>query len=101
MYDIPRHLLHAGLKYSKDDFNGVLECQYVSARQSSDSVTGEFGSEDAFFIVNTALNYKISKGMTLQFGVNNLLDREFYCTGNMGGEATSGRTYNVGLRYSF
>lgn len=101
LYDIPRHLLHAGLKYSKDDFNGVLECQYVSARQSSDSVTGEFGSEDAFFIVNTALNYKISKGMTLQFGVNNLLDREFYCTGNMGGEATSGRTYNVGLRYSF
>ena len=95
-YGIPRHLLHAGLKYNNDKLNALLECQYVSERQAPDSVTGEYGSEDAYFIVNTAFNYKISKGMTLQFGIDNIFDKEFYAS-----EATSGRTYYAGLRYSF
>lgn len=95
-YGIPRHLLHAGVDYTNDKFNAILECQYVSERQAPDDVTGEYGSEDAYFIVNTALNYKISQGLTLQVGINNLFDKEFYAS-----EATSGRTYNVGLRYNF
>lgn len=95
-YGIPKHLLHAGVNYSKDKFKAVLDCQYVSARQAPDTVTGEYGSEDAYFIVNTAFNYEIAKGAVLQFGINNLFDRSFYAS-----EATSGRTYNVGLRYSF
>lgn len=73
-----------------------MDCQYVSERMSPDSATGEYGAEDAFFIVNTGLNYKLAKDVTLQFGITNLLDKEFYCE-----EATAGRTYNVGLRYSF
>lgn len=95
-YGIPRHLLHAGVKYNNDKLNALLECQYVSERQAPDDTTGEYGSEDAYFIVNTALNYKLSKGLTLQFGVDNLFDKEFYAS-----EATSGRTYYTGLRYSF
>ena len=95
-YDIPKHLLHAGFNYKCDKWNALLDCQYVSARQAPDAVDGEYGAEDPFFIVNTAVNYELSKGVVLQFGINNLLDREFYS-----GEATSGRTYNVGLRYSF
>lgn len=95
-YDIPKHLLHAGVGYNYEKWNALLDCQYVSARQRPDDASNEYGAEDAFFIVNTAINYKIAKDMTLQFGVTNLLDREFYCS-----EATSGRTYNVGLRYSF
>lgn len=95
-YTIPKHLLHAGIEYNYDKWNALLDCQYVSERQSPDSPTGEYGAEDAFFIVNTAINYTLSKGVVLQFGINNLFNREFYCS-----EATSGRTYNVGLRYSF
>ena len=57
---------------------------------------GEYGAEDAYFIVNTAFNYEIAKGTILQFGINNLFDKEFYAS-----DATSGRTYNVSLRYSF
>lgn len=95
-YGIPKHLLHAGVNYNKDKFNAILDCQYVSARQAPDDVTGEYGAEDAYFIVNTAFNYEIAKGTILQFGINNLFDKEFYAS-----EATSGRTYNVGLRYSF
>lgn len=38
----------------------------MSARQNSDDVTGEYGAEDAYFIVNTAFNYEIAKGTILQ-----------------------------------
>ena len=89
------HILRKTLLYY-DKWNALLDCQYVSERQSPDSPTGEYGAEDAFFVVNTAINYTLSKGVVLQFGINNLFNREFYCS-----EATSGRTYSVGLRYSF
>ena len=95
-YDIPEHLVHAGLTYNKDSLNMLLDSQYVSERQSPDSVTGEYGAEDAFFIVNATINYEFFKGTTLQLSVDNLLDEEFYSN-----EATSGRTYTAGMRYSF
>lgn len=95
-YEIPKHLFHAGLEYNYDKWNALLDCQYVSARQAPDSANGEYGAEDAYFLVNAGVNYEISKGVTLQFAVNNLLDREFYAS-----EATAGRTYTVGMRYSF
>lgn len=94
--DVPKHLMHAGINYTHDKWNALLECQYVSERNTSDTVTGEYGSEDAFFIVNTAFNYEIAKNTTLQFTVNNLFDREFYCS-----DMTPGRVYSVGLRYNF
>lgn len=95
-YGIPKHLLHAGIDYKNDKLKALVECQYVSERQSPDDVTGEYGSEDAFFIVNTALNYEVAKNATLQFTINNLFDRDFYCS-----SMTPGRTYGVSLRYSF
>ena len=95
-YDIPEHLLNAGISYKKDRWNILLDSQYVSERQSPDSETGEYGSEDAFFIVNMALNFKIIKNTSLQVNINNLFDDEFYSN-----EATSGRTYTAGIRYSF
>lgn len=94
-YDIPKHLLHTGINYTNDKWNIALDAQYVSERQAPDSVTGEYGAEDAFFIMNTYFNYKLNKEATLQFSVQNLFNKEFYAS-----EATSGRTYTVGLRYS-
>ncbi len=95
-YNIPKHLLHAGIGYNYKKWNATLDCQYVSERQSPDDVTGEYGAEDAYFLVNMAVNYKFAKGMTLQLGVNNLFDRHFYSS-----EATSGRTYYMGMRFNF
>ena len=94
--NIPKHLLHFGLDYNIGKFNAVLDAQYVSERQAEDDVTGEYGSEDAFFVMNTYFNYKLTPEATLQFGIDNVLDREYYA-----GECTRGRTYNVSLRYSF
>lgn len=95
-YGIPKHLLHAGLNYKKDKLGVNLDCQYVSARQAPDDETGEYGSEDPYFIVNMGFNYEIAKNAVLQFTVDNVFDREFYAS-----EPTSGRVYSVGLRYSF
>ena len=95
-YDIPKHLFHAGIQYNCDKWNALLDCQYVSERQNPGDNMSGLGAEEAYFIVNTAINCEITKDMTLQFAVNNLLDREYYAD-----EATDGRTYNVSLRYSF
>ncbi len=96
IYTIPEHLLHFGVDYSVGKFNAILDAQYVSERQEADAVTGEYGSEDAFFVMNTYFNYKITPQATLQFGIDNIFDREYYAN-----YATAGRTYNVSLRYSF
>ena len=93
-YDIPKHLLHAGIQYNSDGWNALLDCQYVSERQSDDA--SGYGAEEAYFLVNTAINYKLNDNATLQFAINNLLDKEYYNS-----EAADGRTYNVSLRYSF
>ena len=95
-YDIPKHLLHAGIQYNHDKWNALLDCQYVSERQAPDDDASGYGAEEAYFLVNTAINYKLNENATLQFAINNLLDREFYAS-----EATDGRTYYATLRYSF
>lgn len=94
--EIPRHLLQTGIEYKQGKFTGVLDGMFVSARQASDAVTGEYGSEDPYFVMNLYLNYKFTKEWSVQFGIDNVLDRKFYA-----GEAIQGRTYNLGLRFEF
>ena len=95
-WDIPKHLIHAGVEYSKDKLVWVTDMQYVSARQKPDADTGEYGAEDGFFLVNTSWNYKIDKQWSMQLSIQNLLDRKFYAS-----EAANGRTYGVSMKYSF
>lgn len=95
-YEIPRHLLHSGVEYAKNKVNVLLDAQYVSERQAPDSASGEYGAEDAFFIMNVNVNYQLTPSTKLQFGVQNVFDREFYAS-----EATSGRTFTAGVRYQF
>ena len=95
-WDIPKHMLRFGVEYTRGNFNGVLDAQYVSARQSVDSLTGEYGSEDSFFLTNLCLNYKVDEHLELQFAIRNLFDRRFYAD-----EAAYGRTCTLGATYSF
>ena len=94
--EIPRHLFQTGIEYNQGKFTGVLDGMFVSARQASDAITGEYGSEDPYFVMNLYLNYKFTKEWSVQFGIDNVLDRKFYAS-----EAIQGRTYNLGLRYEF
>lgn len=95
-WDLPKHMVRFGVDYTYKNFNGILDAQYVGARQSVDSATGEYGSEDSFFLTNLYLNYKLDDRTKIQFGIENLLNRKFYAY-----EATNERTYSLGVNYSF
>lgn len=95
-WDLPKHMIRFGVDYTHKKFNGILDAQYVSARQSVDSATGEYGAEDSFFLTNLYLNYKLDERTKIQFGVENLFNRKFYA-----GEATNERAYSLGVNYSF
>ena len=58
--------------------------------------TGDYESHDPYFLLNLDANYKVSKAVTVQFSIYNVLDRDFYDN-----EVLSGRTYNAAVRYSF
>ena len=95
-WNIPKHLLHFGVSNNWGKLTSNLDCQYVSARQNVNAMTGEYGAEDPFFTTNLSFNYDFNKNFSAQFSINNLFDREFYA-----GEATAGRTFMFGLNASF
>lgn len=95
-WDIPKHMLHMGLDWTKGRYNAGIDATYVSARQDVSATTGEYGAYDAYFLTNLYVNYKIEKNFKAQFTVNNLFDRDFYS-----GEAAYGRTYTFGLQLDF
>lgn len=99
-YDIPRHLLHTGVTYTNNPWSVTLDGMFVSSTNdpitSYQYYTGRYGSNDPYFLLNLNTNYAIDKNTSVQFGIYNLFDREYYDD-----EVTAGRTYNVSVRYTF
>lgn len=95
-YGVPKHILHTGIAYDKNKWNGFLDMQYVSPRQSPNTPGGEYGASDGYFLVNIGAGYKITPDFTVKVGIDNVLNRDFYDS-----EATSGRTYTLGVRYEY
>ena len=95
-FDIPKHIIHAGVEYTSSKWNALFDTQYISRRQSVDEVTGQYGSRDSYVISNLSVNYKLSKETTIQFGVQNVFDRIFFDD-----EATVGRTYSASMKFKF
>lgn len=90
-----RWKLQLGMRY--DRFDKKDGYSYIgAARQGADSVTGEYGSEDSYFVTNLYLNYKLNENVKMQFGIENLFNRKYYA-----GEAANERTYTFGTTYSF
>ena len=77
-YSVPKHIFHAGLAYDKEKWTGLLDMQYVSARQSSTAAAGEYGAYDGYFLVNTSVGYRVTPDFTVKFSIDNIFDREFY-----------------------
>ena len=46
--------------------------------------------------MNAYFNYCFDQQYSMQFGVENLLDRTYYAS-----EAANGRTYTLGVKYAF
>lgn len=95
-FDIPKHLFHGGIEYNSSKWNAVWDMQYVSARQDKETASGEYGSEDSYFVANAFVNYKVSKEATVKVGVENIFDRQYYAK-----EVAPDRTYSVGMAFKF
>ncbi len=95
-FTTPKHLLHLGIAYQYKKWNALLDATYASARQSPNSISGVYQSEDAYFITNLTANYQVTKELSLQGQVYNLFNRHFFA-----GEAARDRAYQLSLRYQF
>jgi vitamin B12 transporter len=53
---------------------------------------------DSYALVNATVRYRLNDALTLQGRLENLLDEEYVLAQ---GYRTEGRSYTVGVRYSF
>ena len=110
-YDIPRHLLHMGTTYAKDAWTFNLDGMFISARNGlykdgkvyKQYKSGHFRAADAYFLLNFSTSYKFNDNFSMQFGINNVLDREYFDTDLVSNHyyIGDGRNYYLTARYSF
>lgn len=102
-YDIPRHLLHLGTTYNKDAWTFNADGMFISDRTEAGLKSGHFKARDAYFLMNVSAGYQFTKNFNLQFGINNLFDREYYDEDIVSNHyyVGDGRTYTLTARYSF
>ena len=115
-YDIPRHLLHLGTTYNKDAWTVNLDGMFISNRYLATSemtdyknhyaetyVGGHFRARDAYFLLNLNTNYQFTKNFSMQFSIENLLDREYYDQDISANKyyIGDGRTFTISARYTF
>ena len=100
-YDIPRHLLHLGTTYNKNAWTVNLDGTFISDRTEGQS--GCFKARDAYFLLNLNTNYQFNKNFSMQFSIENLLDREYYDEDISTNHyyIGDGRTFTISARYTF
>jgi len=96
----PKRLFSIGVDYVDSKFMGQLAGNYYSKKYSnadnSDIATGTPGGYDPTFVLNLNTIYKFDKNHSMQFAINNLLDREYYNY-----NLAPGREYMFTYTYSF
>ena len=102
-YDIPRHLLHLGTTYNKDAWTVNLDGMFISDRTEEGMKSGHFKARDAYFLLNLNTNYQFTKNFSMQFSIENLLDRDYYDEDISSNKyyIGDGRTFTVSARYTF
>lgn len=102
-YDIPRHLLHLGTTYNKDAWTVNVDGSFISDRTEKGMESGHFRARDAYFLLNLNTNYQFNKNFSMQFSVENLLDRSYYDEDISSNHyyIGDGRTYTISARYTF
>lgn len=96
IYDIPRHIIHSGVRYDKNKWDGFFDLQYISDRNEPGYVAHRPSSNDAVYTMNMGVNYEFTKGALIGFAVNNLLDRDYWSFYH-----GAGRSYTLSLSYEF
>ncbi len=102
-YDIPRHLLHLGTTYNKDAWTVNLDGMFISDRTEEGMQGGLFKARDAYFLLNLNTNYQFTKNFSMQFSIENLLDRDYYDEDISTNHyyIGDGRTFTISARYTF
>lgn len=102
-YDIPRHLLHLGTTFNKDAWTVNLDGMFISDRTEAGMQSGHFKARDAYFLLNLNTNYQFTKNFSMQFSIENLLDREYYDEDISTNHyyIGDGRTFTLSARYTF
>lgn len=96
--DVPKHKIFAYGKYSPiRPLTLLASVEYDTKRYSSaDGIN--FDTAGEFVVINTKASYEPFRDVMLEFGINNLLDRDYELTE---GYPEAGRTYFVQARYKF
>lgn len=94
--DAPAHKLFTYAKWAATpSMNVIGSAEYNSKRYSTDTGTR---IAPGFSIVNAKLSYTLQKGVTLEAGVNNLLDRNYAYSE---GYYEEGRNFFANMNYRF
>lgn len=102
-YDIPRHLLHLGTTFHKDPWTVNVDGMFISDRTEAGWIGGHFKSRDAYFLLNLNTNYQFNKNFSMQFAIENVLDREYFDEDISTNHyyIGDGRTFTLSARYAF
>ena len=102
-YDIPRHLLHLGTTFHKDPWTVNVDGMFISDRTEAGMIGGHFKSRDAYFLLNLNTNYQFNKNFSMQFAIENVLDREYFDEDISTNHyyIGDGRTFTLSARYTF
>lgn len=102
-YDIPRHLLHLGTTFHKDPWTVNVDGMFISDRTEAGMKSGHFKARDAYFLLNLNTNYQFNKNFSMQFAIENVLDREYFDEDISTNHyyIGDGRTFTLSARYAF
>lgn len=79
---VPKYLFNGGISYHKNKWSGSLVGNYTSKVYSnadhSDYMTGYYGCNDPYFVLNLSTHYQLDKNTCFNLDVNNILNREYY-----------------------
>lgn len=115
-WDIPRHLIHLGTTFHKDAWTVNLDGMFISNRylatndmndtknKYADNYRGgHFKARDAYFLLNFNTNYQFNKNFSMQFAIENVLDRDYFDEDISTNHCYigDGRTFTLSARYTF
>lgn len=102
-YDIPRHLLHLGTTYNKAPWTLNIDGMFISDRTEAGMERNHWKARDSYFLLNINTNYQVTKNFSMQFGIDNVFDRDYYDEDISTNHyyIGDGRTYTISARYTF
>lgn len=82
MTNTPDKMANLGIQGAMGSWSGSLMGKYVGKVYTNDvnldTVSGVFGSYDAYFIADAKISYKVKNSIALSLSVSNLGDRRYY-----------------------